>query len=293
MQTLFVINPASGRDSSAPLKRALLDELPNIPGADAVVLTGPDQALQIATEAAANGYDRIVVAGGDGTINEIINGIGDSEIALGIIPVGTGNVLAHDLGIARDDLQGALGIIKAGKTREVDLGKAGDTRFLLMAGFGFDAEVVRSVPSRAKGIFGRMAYAPMLVHESVMYRPSEFRLVLDEETALSTSAYNVIICNCASYAPNLRIAPNASLDDGLLDVMIFERRPAMKLRFLGWLSASLITRWAADSSAIHYQARRVRIESTPIVKMQIDGDVRGESGVTVEVLPKALRLIVP
>lgn len=278
---------------SAPVKRALLDRLPNIPGATALVLEGPGQAERAAREAPGNGFERIVVAGGDGTLNEVINGVGDSGLAVGLIPLGTGNVLAHELGIEREDLRAALKVIEAGKIRQVDLGIAGGRRFILMAGFGFDAEVVRSVPTRAKGAFGKMAYAPTLVRESVTYQPSDFRLILDEETALTTSAYNVVVCNCASYAPNFRIAPTASLDDGLLDVMIFEQRPAMKLRMLGWLSASLITRWVADSSAVHYQAKRVRIETTPVVKMQIDGDVRGESGVNVEVLPKALRLIVP
>ena len=286
-----MINPASGRDSSAPLKRELLDALATMPHADAVVLTGPGEAFSAAQQAADQGYEAIVVAGGDGTINEVINGIGDSGVALGIIPFGTGNVLAYELGLERDDLAGAMAVIRAGKTRNFDLGNAGGIRFLLMAGFGFDAEVVRSVLPRAKGMFGRMAYAPTLVRESVCYRPSEFRLVLDD-TALSTVAYNVIVCNCASYA-NFQIAPDAKPDDGLLDVLIFEHRPAMKLRFLGWLSASLIKSWAADSSAVHYQAKRIRINSNPAVKMQIDGDVRGESGVDIEVLPKALRLIVP
>ena len=288
-----MVNPASGREISSPLKHALLDELRYTPSADSVVLTGPGQAEQIAGEAADNGYDRIIVAAGDGTINEVINGIGDSGIPIGIIPLGTGNVLAHELGIERENLQAAMAVIEAGKIREVDLGKAGDTRFLLMAGFGFDAEVVRSVHTNAKSIFGRMAYAPALVQESVKYRPVDFTLLLDDNPPLPAAAYNVIVCNCASYAPNLQIAPTASLEDGLLDVIVFEQKPAMKLRMLGWLSASLVTRWAADASATHYQAKRVRIESVPVVKMQIDGDVRGESGVDIEVLPKALRLIVP
>ena len=270
----------------------LLNYVSELPLSDAVVLTGPGEAARVASEAAKDGYERVVVAGGDGTVNEVINGIGDDKISLGIVPLGTGNVLAYELGLARDAIDQALAVIKAGKTRDFDLGLAGDQRFLLMAGFGFDAEVIRSVPSRAKGIFGRMAYAPTLVRESVCYRPSQFRLALDD-TSLSTSAYNVIVCNCASYAPNFQIAPMASPDDGLLDVLIFEHRPAMKLRFLGWLSASLIMRWAADSTAVHYQAKRLRIESSPTVKMQLDGDVRGESGVDIRVLPKALRLIVP
>ena len=293
VRTLFIVNPTSGRDRSAHLRRKLLDTVAGIPGAQAIVLTQAGEARYVAADAARTGYERIVVAGGDGTVNEVINGIGDAPVELGIVPLGTGNVLAYQLGLGSDMLEPALEVISAAKVREFDLGKAGDVRFLLMAGFGFDAEVVRSVTARAKGLFGRMAYAPMLVRESVRYRPSEFRLVIDHETVLSATAYNVVVCNCASYAPNFQIAPDARPNDGLLDVLIFENRPGMKLRFLGWLSASLVTRWAADPSAVHYLAKHVWIESTPAVTMQLDGDVRGESGVAIEVLPKALRLIVP
>lgn len=292
VKTLFIVNPTSGRDRSAPLRRKLLDYVAKLPESDAVVLAGPEEAACVAREAAAKGYECVVVAGGDGTVNEVINGIGDDGPCLGIVPLGTGNVLAYELGLDPDDLDNSLSVIAAAKTRQFDLGLAGNRRFVLMAGFGFDAEVVRSVPPRAKGIFGRMAYAPNLVRESVRYRPSEFRLTLDD-TQLSTTAYNVIICNCAAYAPGFRIAPDARPDDGVLDVLIFEHRPAMKLRFLGWLSASLFMRWAADSAAVHYRAKRLRVQSTPAVKMQLDGDVRGESGVDIEVLPKVLRLIVP
>lgn len=266
------------------------------------MLATAGDAQRVAAGAADAGYDRIIVAGGDGTLNEVINGIANSPISVGIVPLGTGNVLACELGLKTGDVDGALDVVAQGKVREFDLGEAlpygpaGPTqgrRFLLMAGFGFDAEVVRTVPPRAKGMFGRMAYAPTLIRESVRYRPSIFRIVLANQTALSIAAYNVVVCNCATYAPNLQIAPDARPGDGLLDVLIFESRPAMKLRFLGWLSASLITRWAADPCAIHHRAKQVRIDSDPPVKMQLDGDVRGETGVDIRVLPNALQLIVP
>lgn len=293
VQTLFLINPTSGRDRSAHLKRTLLDRVADMPDAQAIVLTYAGEAYRIAKDAASNGCDKIIVAGGDGTVNEVINGIGDSCITLGIVPLGTGNVLAYELGIKPEDIDHALSIIAGSNVREFDLGLAGNTRFLLMAGFGFDAEVVRSVPSRSKGIFGRMAYAPMLIRESVRYRPSEFCLTLDGETSLITCAYNVIVCNCSSYAPNLHIAPDIRPDDAMLDLLIFENRPAMKLRFLGWLSASMVTKWAADPCAIHHRVKQVRIESKPTVKMQVDGDMRGKSGIDIKILPKALRLITP
>lgn len=293
MKTLFIVNPTSGRDLAAPMRRELLDAVSTMRGADAHVLTRPGEAALVAQKAVLEGYERIIVAAGDGTLNEVVNGIGDSDVAIGVVPLGTGNVFASELGLEPDSLDQSLSVIQAGKTRRIDIGRAGDTRFLLMAGFGFDAEVVHSVPSRAKGVFGKFAYAPMLVRESVRCQPSRFRLLFDEEITLETEAYNVIVCNCASYAPNFQIAPDARTDDGLLDVLVFGNEPAMKLKFLGWVSQSLVTSAVADSSVERYQARRLRIDANPSVKMQIDGDVRGESGIDIEVLPNALNLIVP
>lgn len=275
------------------MRRQLLDTISTLRGADAHVLTRPGEATSIAQKAVREGYDRIVVAAGDGTLNEVVNGIGDSGIAMGLVPLGTGNVFASELGLDQDSLEHSMAVIQAGKTRRIDLGKAGDRRFVLMAGFGFDAEVCHSVPTRAKGMFGKLAYAPMLVRESIKCRPSEFELELDGGTVLCTEAYNVIVCNCASYAPKFQLAPDARTDDGLLDVLVFGNEPAMKLKFLGWVSQSLVSSAVADSSAERYQARRVRVDATPVVKMQLDGDVRGESGIDIEVLPGALNLIVP
>jgi len=293
MKTLFIVNPTSGPDIAAPMRRQLLDAVSTMRGADAHVLTRPDEATSVARQAAEIGYDRIVVAAGDGTLNEVVNGIGDSDVTLGLIPLGTGNVFASELGLDPNSLEHSLAVIERSKTRRIDLGKAGDRRFLLMAGFGFDAEVVQSVPSRAKGVFGKLAYAPMLVRESVRCRPADFTLLLDGRETLTTKAYNVIVCNCASYAPNFQLAPDARTDDGLLDVLIFGDEPAMKLKFLGWLGASLVTNSAADANVGRYRASRLRIESEPVVKMQLDGDVRGESGIDIQVLPGALNLIVP
>ena len=293
MKTLFIVNPTSGMDVAAPMRRELLDAISTMPGAEAHVLTRPCEAAEIARKAAQDGYDRIVVAAGDGTLNEVINGIGDSDVVLGLIPLGTGNVYASDLGFDEDSLDHYLSVIRAGKVRRIDLGKAGDTRFLLMAGFGFDAEVVHSVPTRAKGVFGRLAYAPMLVRESVRCQPSQFTLVFDGETTLQVEAYNVIICNCASYTRNFQLASGIRSDDGLLDVLVLGSDPTMKLKLLGWASASLLTNSEADSSVAHYHARHIRVDADPVVKMQLDGDVRGQSGIDIEVLPSALRMIVP
>lgn len=293
MRTLFIVNPKSGMDIAAPLRRQLLDAVSADPSADAHVLTRAGEATSIAEAAVRQGYERIVVAAGDGTLNEVVNGIGDSDVQLGLVPLGTGNVLASELGLSPDSLQRSLDVLRAGKIRRIDLGQAGTTRFLLMAGFGFDAEVVQSVPTRAKGVFGKLAYAPNLVRESVRCRPSEFKLTLDGGKVLHTQAYNVVVCNCACYGPDFRLAPDVRTDDGLLDVLVFRKEPAMKLKFLVWLSQSLIKGTTEISGDECYQSSSVRVHASPVVKMQLDGDVRGESGIDIKVLPNALSLIVP
>ncbi|MGI6296322.1 MAG: diacylglycerol/lipid kinase family protein [Armatimonadota bacterium] len=291
MKTLFLINPTSGRDGTAALKRRVLDYVATLRDADAIVLTRPGQAADIASTACECGYRRLIVVAGDGTFNEVINGLADSDLSVGIVPLGTGNVLGNELGLISDDVDRSLHIATNGVERAFDVGVAGGRRFLLMAGFGFDAAVVRSVPAYAKGLFGRLAYAPTLVLESIRYQPSRFRLISDEGEIHST-AYNVIVCNCATYAPNFQLAADAKADDGLLDVIILEHKPIMKMRFVGWLSASLFTSWTVDSAA-HYRVRRLRVEAEPAVKMQLDGDVRGESGTEIAVLSRALRLVTP
>ncbi len=134
MHTLLIVNPTSGQGKAAREKRRLLDLVSNMPHIHAEITTGPCDALDMAREAVERHYDRIIAAGGDGTINQIINGISGAEIELGIIPLGTGNVLAHDLGIPANSIDQALGIIEAGNTRSVDVACAGGRRFVLMAG---------------------------------------------------------------------------------------------------------------------------------------------------------------
>lgn len=293
MKTLLIINPTSGRNKATRLRRHLIDLAAENPDIHIKVLTGPDDARIISGQASDQGFDRIVVAGGDGTFNQVINGIGDSSIPVGLIPLGTGNVLAYDLGLMPYDLDQALSVLNSGKIREIDLGKAGDRRFILMAGFGFDAEVVCCVATRHKSYFGRLAYAPVILKHSIKARSSKFKLTFDNGTVYEADVYAVIVSNCASYVYNFKIAPDAAPDDGILNLRIFERRPGIKMRFLSWLFRSLLGNTAQDFNITTIKTSRFHIDSKPIVKMQLDGDVYGTSGVDVEVLPKALKLIVP
>ena len=109
----------------------------------------------------------------------------------------------------------------------------------------------------------------------------------------TAEAYGIVTANCGSYAHNFKISPEAVFDDGLLDVMVFETTPAKKLRLLGQALGAVFQQRITDPNVTYFKTSRLRIESDPPVKMQLDGEVCGESGVDIKVLPRALKLVVP
>lgn len=293
MHSLLIVNPASGQGKAAREKRRLLELVSNMPHIHAATPNSARETLELAATARDRGFERVIAAGGDGTINCVINGIGESGVPLGIIPLGTGNVLAHDLDIPSNDIDKALKIISADKIQKVDLGRANGKLFVLMTGFGFDAEVVDGVSPVAKDIIGTVAYAGSILQKMMTYEPSRFKLTFENGAVYEADAYAVVIANCGTYAFNLRIAPHAVFDDGLLDIMIFEAGPGAMLRLLGQAFEVFSLKQINDPRTTYFKSSSVVVESDPLVKMQIDGDVCGESGVKVEAVHKALRLIVP
>ncbi|MGC8863989.1 MAG: diacylglycerol/lipid kinase family protein, partial [Armatimonadota bacterium] len=286
----------------------LLGLVSNMPHIHVRVATRPGEEEVLASEAAAKGFDRVIVAGGDGTINKVVNGIGDSGLSVGVIPLGTGNVLANALGIPTDDIIRALEIIGANKVRAVDLARARmhplkegavegpreDTRlFVLMAGFGFDAAVVEQVSSKVKNVFGTIAHFACGRRAVGQIQPTRFRLALDEGVTYESKAYAVIVANCGTYAHKFKIAPKAVFDDGLLDIIVFEAGSGGAWQLIGRCLSLVFRTTVAGHAATYLKTARVRVDSDPPVKVQVDGDVVGTTSVDIEVLPRSLRLIVP
>src|SRR3990172_7575922 len=140
----------------------------------------PREATGLAARAAQRGVPLLFVCGGDGTLNEAANGLAGSETALAMIPAGTVNIWAKETGVPRNPLE-AVRLALEGERRRVDLGKAGQRHFLLMAGYGLDGAVARRVSHGVKGRLGAAAYALAAVRESLSYRSSPLTLRLDEE----------------------------------------------------------------------------------------------------------------
>ena len=246
--------------------------------------------------AVADGVEVVVVVGGDGAVLQALQGVAESAATLGIVPLGTGNLVATNLGIPRR-LDRAVAVILDGHVRTIDLGRAsldGKQRvFAVACGIGFDAHVMDTTSIRQKRRLGRLAYAASAVRESAALRSVEHELTIDGE-ASTLDASQVFVANFGrtglGLKPRLRVAP----DDGVLDVVA--------LRGSGPIGG-LLAAWEAirqrrsgrsrGGRAFRARAREVQVDARATRLVEVDGSVIGRTPVKVTVRPDALRVLVP
>ena len=174
----------------------------------------------MARNAAAEGFKKIVAAGGDGTINEVVNGLAGSEATLGLLPIGTVNVFAQELGLPTHSLDLCWDIIEADETRLVDLPSANGKYFVQLAGVGLDAQVVKETSLTLKRNFGPLSYLISAAQVAARQPP---RLFIESENTLITEGSFVLVGNGRRYGGPFPFFKQALLDDGLLDVVAFKR----------------------------------------------------------------------
>jgi YegS/Rv2252/BmrU family lipid kinase len=230
-----------------------------------------------------------VVAGGDGTINSVLPAVMGTEHPLAILPVGSVNVLARELGIPRG-LDAAAAVAARGRPRRIDLGLANDRPFALMAGIGFDAAVVHTVAPDVKNAVGSFAYVARGLKLLAGQSPSRFRIAT-EDGSLETEAWLAVVANASRYTYRWRLAPAARIDDGWLDLCLFQG--GSTARTVGQFVAALAGRHSGYPGVSHLRARRLRFECDPPVCVQVDGDPAGETPVEIGMVPGALSVLVP
>jgi YegS/Rv2252/BmrU family lipid kinase len=245
-------------------------------------------ATRLAAEAVARGLPAVLVAGGDGTLNEAIQGLAGSETAVGVVPLGTINIWARELGLARDPVEAVREQV-LGQARRIDLGRANGRYFLLMAGLGFDAEAVYAAEGEPKRRFGPLAFFVIGLLAAIRTRGSRLRVRADGRV-FETSAALVTIGNTRLWAGAVQITHRATADDGLLDVCFFPGRSlAGKLRHL---TLVLARRHDADEAVTYMQVRELLVAARPQLPLQVDGEPLGKTPARIEIVPGALKALV-
>ena len=251
----------------------------------------PGHARELAREAAEQGMEMVVAAGGDGTINDVIQALAGTETALGVLPLGTVNVWAREVGIPVHTLL-AREILLRGIRRRVDLGKAGDRYFLLMAGIGFDAEVtLHAEQSRLKRVGLKVVdYGATTLRLGVTRRPTRVTLHANGR-AKDANVLMILIGNTRLYAGAFSFAKRAMADDGLLDLVVMGDgsipfRMSVFTRAL-WRRASL-------GPYVRYSRfREIELHSQTPLDVQVDGEPIGKLPMKFSVVPQAVTVIVP
>lgn len=288
-----LVNPTSGkgygRRAGAEVVarlRARGHHLVDVSGQDAV------QARQRAVEAMAGGLDALVVVGGDGVVQIGTNVVAGTGVPLGIVPAGTGNDVARGLGLPLGDGARAEEMIHSqlvgGTSRSVDAVRAGDGWFAGVLGGGFDA-LVNERANTWTWPRGRMRYNLAIARELPVFRPIPYELELDGET-WSTSAMLVAVANAPSYGAGMRICPDASMDDGLLDVLVLE--PISRLELLRVFPRVYSGRHVSHRAVTVRRATSVTLRATGIVAYA-DGERIGELPLTCTAVPGALHVLAP
>lgn len=291
MKARIIVNPNAG---SVEGIAALKDSLGRLSGTEICITEQEGHAEELARQAVEEGAELVVAAGGDGTLNEVLNGLssGFDRVRLGLLPLGTGNDFARSIGVP-DDLEAALAILLAGRFQRIDVGRAtvgGKSRcFLNMAVGGFSG-VVSEKASDAKELWGPLAYMRGAVDALPELQAFETTIVLNGAERLRVATYNIVISNGRYVAAGIPVAPQAVIDDGLFEVMI---APATTLPKLALLVPQVLLGQHLNSDLLLFRrATRVEIESDPPMSFNVDGEMLGEESSAFEIQPRAVEMVV-
>ena len=282
--TLIILNPAA-HSERAKRKRSQVESLAR----DCVVCTTTctGDAELMARRGAEEGFEKIVAAGGDGTINEVVNGLAGTNVTLGLLPIGTMNVFATELGLPVHDLEFCWNIVKGDSTRSVDLPKANQKFFVQLAGVGLDAQVVKETSSQLKRNFGPLSYLISAAQVAARQPP---RLFIQSEDASIDEGSFVIVGNCRLYGGSFRFFKHAVIEDGLLVVIVFKRLGYVEI--IKYLQDVIFSSDIRVPEIEYFQTRQVRVESDQIVPVEVDGELVGNCPVEFSLHERSLRVLV-
>jgi YegS/Rv2252/BmrU family lipid kinase len=285
----LIVNPAAGGGRARRALAEVQQELTRLGLEHRAELTrGLDHARELASVASAAG-EVAVAFGGDGLVSAVAGALKYSDGVLGVLPGGRGNDLARTLGISLQP-RAACGVLATGVVRSLDLCEVDGKTFIGIASCGFDSDANR-IANRARLVRGNLVYAYGALRALITWRPATFTVALDDDVRRTVTGYSVAAANSKAYGGGMLLAPDASLQDGLLDVVIVSHTP--KLRFLRLLPTVFSGAHVKQDNVEVLRGRIVQISASRPFTMYADGDPIAELPVTVRALPGAVRAIVP
>jgi diacylglycerol kinase (ATP) len=283
--TVVILNPAAGNEEVNHWQ----ERVESIARGCPVRITSQSgEAEALARRAVEEGFEKIVAAGGDGTVNQVVNGLAGSSVALGLLPIGTVNVFAMELGLPSHNLELCWDTIQGENMRLIDLPSANGKYFVQLAGVGLDAQVVKETSLAFKRSFGPLSYLISAAQIAARQPP---RLFIESENASVAEGSFVLVGNGRLYGGPFPFFKHALIDDGLFDVVVFKR--------LGYLEIIKYLQDVVFSSEIrvpeieYFQTRRLRITSEEDVPVELDGELAGNCPVMFQIQEKALRVLAP
>jgi diacylglycerol kinase (ATP) len=246
------------------------------------------EAESFARQAVNEGFSKIVAAGGDGTINEVVNGLAGSTAMLGLLPVGTVNVFATELGLPSHNLDACWEIIQSDHTRIVDLPSANGKYFVQLAGVGLDAQAVKETSLALKRNFGPLSYLISAAQIAARQPP---RLFLDSADSRIRESSFVLIGNGRHYGGPFPFFKHAANDDGLLDIVAFKQLGYLEI--IKYLQEVFFSSDISLPEVEYFQTRRLRITSQQAVPVELDGELIGNCPVEFAIRDQRLRVLAP
>ncbi len=282
MKTVFIVNPVSGRGAGARALPLLGDVGP------VWISEHAGHAVELG-RLAAEGFDRVIAVGGDGTLGQVVRGVHGSGVEVGLIPVGTGNDFARHTGISLNPGE-ALTLAREGSARFIDLGLLRGEPFINVVACGFDAEVGHRVNRGYRWASGTAAYALALFQSLSSFRPVPVSLVLDGRS-IEAEAALLAVANASSYGGGMRIAPAADIEDGELDLVMIGRVGRVEL--LQQFPKIFSGKHVDHPKVSTFKFKRLEVRAERSLPMLLDGDETGATPFHAEVLPGALRMVLP
>lgn len=287
---LFLINPISGTRKKDNIPDEILKLIDNTKYEVEIHITRfRGDATEIVPIKMAEGYNRFVAVGGDGTVNEVAKSLVDSEGILGIIPIGSGNGLARHLRIPLN-LTKAMKLINEGKVDSIDYGRMNNEPFFCTCGVGFDAHIGNEF-AKNKGR-GFLTYIKVTIADFFKYKPKKYKIKIDKELKIKSRAFLITVANASQYGNNAYIAPTADIQDGKLDICILS---PFRLHRAPGLGIRIFAKKVNKSSLMNtIQATEVVLKRNKAGVVHFDGEP-SEMGkkIKIKIVPRGLKVILP